>query len=179
MRQGYSACWKQWNEAARGDARNTCLAAVLASVAHVVIFIRYQTAVLRRCLHWVRFNRQHMVHLDCPHSWRTDHYQYLQGGQCDLQRWESSRQRHTTQGKAEACTVGCTAESRTTRVHRANGGGGGVKWWRENCADLLLQHLPWLGCCDSVVKKELLPWCRQWPRWHWAIIQVAWENQIK
>lgn len=65
------------------------LTAPLASVAHVkhvAIFIRYRAAVLHRRLPRVRFNRQHMVLLDCPHSWHTDHYQYLQGGQCDLKR---------------------------------------------------------------------------------------------
>lgn len=79
--------------------RHCPLPASFVTVVHVlrvVVFIRNQTAVLHCCLCCVWFNKHHMVLLACPHSWHTDHHQYLQGSQCDLSRWESSRQRYTT-----------------------------------------------------------------------------------
>lgn len=40
----------------------------------------------------------------------------------------------TTQGKVEACTVGCAAESWNTWVHRDNGSGGAMQNDEEKIA---------------------------------------------
>ena len=123
-------CWNCVTDTTKGNPKTNCVCQVLPAVCQrsaCCDFHQKAAAVCTPAPAWrevtgsIRFSK-------LAHSWHTDHHQYLQGDQIDLQRWESSRQRCTASGRAEAHTAGCTAECAHTRMHACTQSGG-VRWW--------------------------------------------------